>query len=73
MREKELFDTKDKTIDSMNSEINKLKNSLQEVIKKDKEIQELKNQHWECPRARQMRSAPTAVVTYFMGVRFITF
>ena len=43
MREKELFDTKDKTIDSMNSEINKLKNSLQEVIKKDKEIQELKN------------------------------
>ena len=43
MRAKELFDTKDKTIDSMNSEINKLKNSLQEVIKKDKEIQELKN------------------------------
>ena len=27
----------------MNTEINQLKNNLQEVIKKDKEIQELKN------------------------------
>ena len=38
-----LFNEKDKTIDSMNTEINQLKNNLQEVIKKDKEIQELKN------------------------------
>lgn len=38
-----LFTQKDKTINDMNSEINKLKNNLQEVIKKDKEIQELKN------------------------------
>ena len=43
MRQKDIVDRKDKTIDSMNSEINKLKNSLQEVIIKDKEIQELKN------------------------------
>ena len=43
MQQKDIFDRKDKTIDSMNSEINKLKNNLQEVIQKDKEIQELKN------------------------------
>ena len=43
MKQKDIVDRKDKTIDSMNSEINKLKNSLQEVIIKDKEIQELKN------------------------------
>ena len=43
MQQKDTSDRKDKTIDSMNSEINKLKNSLQEVIIKDKEIQELKN------------------------------
>jgi len=40
----ELINSKDKTIDSMNSEINKLKVSLNEVMEKDKKIQELKNE-----------------------------
>ena len=40
----EMIQSKDKTIDSMNSEINKLKVSLNEVIEKDKKIQELKNE-----------------------------
>ena len=43
IQQKTIFDRKDKTIDSMTSEINKLKDNLQEVIQKDKEIQELKN------------------------------
>ena len=43
IQQKNILDSKGKTIDSMNSEINKLKDNLQEVIKKDKEIQELKN------------------------------
>ena len=42
-RTKEIIDSKDKSIESMNSEINRLKNSLSDVILKDKEIQELKN------------------------------
>ena len=42
-RTKEIVDSKDKSIESMNTEINKLKNSLSDVILKDKEIQELKN------------------------------
>ena len=42
-RTKEIIDSKDKSIESMNTEIHKLKNSLSEVILKDKEIQELKN------------------------------
>ena len=40
----ELISSKDKTIESMNSEINKLKMSLNDIFEKDKEIQELKNQ-----------------------------
>ena len=40
----ELINSKDKTIESMNSEINKLKVSLNEVMEKDKKIQELKNE-----------------------------
>ena len=43
MQQKEIFDRKDATIESMKSEINQLKTNLQEVILKDKEIQELKN------------------------------
>ena len=44
MKTNELIQSKDKTIDSMNSEINKLKISLNEVMEKDKKIQELKNE-----------------------------
>ena len=40
----ELINSKDKTIESMNSEINLLKVSLNEVMEKDKKIQELKNE-----------------------------
>lgn len=40
----ELISSKDQTIESMNSEINKLKTSLNEVMEKDKKIQELKNE-----------------------------
>ena len=38
-----MINSKDKTIESMNSEINKLK-VLNEVMEKDKKIQELKNE-----------------------------
>jgi hypothetical protein len=43
MREKENKDNKEQNIESMNNEINKLKSTLNDVIEKDKEIQELKN------------------------------
>ena len=38
MKQKDAFDKKDKMIQSMTTEISQLKNSLQEVILKDKEI-----------------------------------
>ena len=40
----EMIQSKDKTINSMNSEINKLKVTFNEVMEKDKKIQELKNE-----------------------------
>lgn len=56
MKHKDIFDKKEKTIHSLNEEVNKLKNSLNEVILKDKEIQELKNKNVLINKELQERS-----------------
>ena len=58
-RKKEIIDTKDKSIETMNSEINKLKNSFSDVISKDKEIQELKNKIYLLNKDLQEKSGET--------------
>ena len=54
-RTKEIIDSKDKSIESMNSEINRLKNSLSDVILKDKEIK-LKNKIYLLNKDLQKKS-----------------
>ena len=58
-RTKEIVDPKDKSIESMNTEINKLKNSLSDVILKDKEIQELKNKIYILNKNLQEKNGET--------------
>ena len=58
-RTKEIIDPKDKSIESMNTEINKLKNSLSDVILKDKEIQELKNKIYILNKDLQEKNGET--------------
>ena len=72
MKNKGIFDQKEKTIQSLNEEVNKLKNSLNEVIIKDKEIQELKNKNVLLNKELQERSGDLQKIKDLeMEIKFI--
>jgi len=72
MKNKGIFDQKEKTIHSLNEEVNKLKNSLNEVIVKDKEIQELKNKNVLINKELQERSGDLQKIKDLeMEIKFI--